>query len=111
MNRMKKSLNTDRSEAYSYAGNSYAKESTRGGIDSMSPTRSGMTYNTGNTYNTSQKAQKSSQMGLQDFGVPGQGSFNPSSVIGPNKGPGNSRTQNNYGQYQSNLPGYNNQYN
>ena len=56
MNKMKKSLNSDRSEAYSYAGNSYAKESTRGGIDSMSPTRSGMTYNTGNTYNTSQKA-------------------------------------------------------
>ena len=55
MNRMKNSLNSDRSEAYSYAGgNSYTKQSTRGGgIDSMSPTRSGMTYNTGNTYNTS----------------------------------------------------------
>lgn len=87
-------LNSDRSDAYSYAANSYAKQSTRGGgIDSMSPTRSGMTYN---TYNTSQKGQRSQNMGMQDFGGPGPG-FNPSSVIGPGKGPGNSRTQN-YGQ-------------
>jgi hypothetical protein len=52
----------------------------------LSPTRSGATQNT-NNFATSYK-----QSELDNYGyVPGQGSqFNPSTVIGPGKGPGKS---------------------